>query len=72
MDKQNPMRFFEEMLGGSSLDKSVGGKKAVKYDRAWILLARVHTNLYLAVESKTSPPAPVMLLRLMRDEILDI
>ncbi len=60
--KKFPFNVFNE--DGVAWDTSVNGKRAVKYEKAWIILARVKGKLYLAAEGGTKPPTPVMLIKL--------
>lgn len=63
--------FWGSFFGAGGFDTSVNGKRAVKYGRTWILLARVKGGLCLACEAGTKPPTPVMLIRLATFEIKD-
>ena len=58
------MGGFDDLLGGLGGGKSAKGKKAYKYNKAWIVIDHVSGGLYTALEAGTAPPTPVVAIRL--------
>lgn len=62
---------FEGMLGGRFGGADVKGKRLVKHDKPWIILAQVTDKLYLVAEGGKAPPCQVMLVRAEPNELID-
>jgi len=68
------MGQIEDMLNGmfgGVGGNDVKGKRLVKHDRPWIILAQVTDKLYLCTEGGKPPPCQVMLLRAEPNELID-
>ena len=61
-----------DMLGGMAGKNSVKGKRLVKYDKAWIIVAQVTDSLYLAVETNADLPSPLQVVRARPEELITL
>lgn len=67
------MGELEDLLNMLGKGKgTIFGKKLVKYDRAWILIAHLNKDLYLAVQTGAALPAALHVVKAEAREILDV
>lgn len=65
------MGMFEELFGAvGTLDKSCAGKRAFAAGIAWIVLAQVKGEVYMAVRAGLKYPAPVELVKIRHEEFI--